>query len=63
MNELNARRKCPKCGCYCSQIVGYGSESRGLFKVVGRCKAHGVVDLTQGDWAWEDFFGDEGTDG
>ena len=58
---------CPSCGKWCSnvyaKVVGFGGEET-IDKVMGTCKKHGLVDLTKGDWAWEDFFGEgEATDG
>jgi len=54
------RGHCPKCGKFCGQIMAYGNESRGLFKVKGTCRTHGEVDLTDQSWSWDDFFGDSG---
>ena len=58
----DARGHCPRCGRFCSGIIGRGSDIRGLFSVVGVCRRHGPVILTDQDWSWEDFFGDEAKD-
>jgi len=53
------RGHCPKCGRFCGNIKGQANEHFGLFKVTGMCKIHGVVDLTQQAWEYDDFFSDE----
>lgn len=52
--------QCPNCGRFCSKITalvgGFGGDEF-ISSVSGSCKTHGQVDLSKGDWCWEDFFG------
>lgn len=54
------RANCPNCGRICGKVVaqvrGFAGEES-IHKVYGTCKKHGEVDLSAGDWWWEDFFG------
>ena len=59
MNE-DERGHCPKCGRFCGQIVGT-IRNEGLVKVTGECRAHGEVDLSDQDWGYEDFDGEDPT--
>lgn len=50
--------------CHCGRFVGnikatiVGIDDR-IIKVTGVCKKHGVVDITDQDWTYEDFFPEE----
>jgi hypothetical protein len=46
--------QCPKCGKFTSEIYARINEF-GISKVVGTCKIHGEVDISDGGWAYEDF--------
>jgi hypothetical protein len=47
--------QCPICGKFTSEIYARLSEDFGISKVVGTCKIHGEVDISDGGWAYEDF--------
>jgi hypothetical protein len=51
------RGHCPACGKFCKNIIGTANSEK-LVKVEGTCKIHGVVDLTDQSWSYEDFFDD-----
>ena len=53
------RGHCPKCGRFCGSITGYGGDEIGLQKVTGICKKHGLVNLTNQEWSYDDFWGEE----
>lgn len=49
---------CPICGKWCKNIRGY-RNSQGLVLVLGVCKTHATVDLTNQSWSFDDFFRDD----
>jgi len=52
--------QCPKCGRFCSSIMGHflpEHRGGGLRFVTGVCKRHGAVDLTDQDFGYDDFVG------
>jgi len=48
--------KCPKCGRFCGDITAHLNRDGAIRFVIGVCKKHGAVDLTDQDWCYEDFF-------
>lgn len=54
--------RCPSCGRFCSDVVatvvGVGEPER-IDAVRGICRRHGLVDLSDTPWCWEDFFPEE----
>lgn len=56
---------CPKCGQYVSQIkakvVGW-LEPECIDSVSAVCWRHGMVDVSDQDWWWEDFYPEEVTE-
>lgn len=46
---------CPKCGRFCGQITTYGNEHSGITKLMGTCKAHGRIELTESELGYDDF--------
>jgi len=54
------RGHCPKCGKFCGDIKATLNEIDGIKKVKGKCKTHGVVDLSKQSWAYEDFDNENG---
>lgn len=54
--------KCLNCGRFCSKVRATVNGLDEIVKVTGRCNRCGEVDLTKGDWSWEDFFPEPGGD-
>lgn len=52
--------KCTNCGRFCKNVVAYKDEEGNIGKVEGVCSKCGLVDLTSGDWEFDDFQGDSG---
>jgi len=50
--------------CHCGRFVGNIkaklTADNEITKVTGVCKKHGVVDVTDQEWCYEDFFPEEG---
>ena len=53
------RGHCPKCGRFVGDIVGYVSEVKGVTRVEGTCRWHGIVDITHQEWSYSDFVDEE----
>jgi len=51
MNLIN----CPKCGKFCSEITAYGNEHQGITRIMGTCKTHGRIELTESELGYDDF--------
>jgi len=46
---------CPKCGQFCGQITAYGNEHQGITKIMGTCRTHGRIELTESELGYDDF--------
>ena len=46
--------QCPECGKFTSKVTATINYER-IIKVEGICKKHGLVDISGGSWAWENF--------
>lgn len=50
------RFRCPKCGRFVSNVKATVNFLDEIVKVKGTCTKHNVVDCTNSDWWYEDFF-------
>ena len=48
--------KCETCGRFVKSVVAEINGLGDITKVKGFCSKCGEVDLTKGDWIYEDFF-------
>lgn len=46
---------CPKCGRFVKEISIFANGLDEIVKVEGVCKKHGIVDVTNQDWDYDDF--------
>jgi len=46
---------CPKCGKFCGEITAHGNEHQGIIKIMGTCKVHGRIELTESEFRYDDF--------